>query len=107
MSWFQNLTLTLSEHYSTLQVCEASFKEAGFDYIVTEKMVCAGGEKGKEQIRQKYTFKHRHNTLSQRKLFVQTKEKGGQFCHGNVTKLSKSFDENIFKLSPRTWYVVT
>jgi len=30
------------------QVCEASFKEAGFDYIVTEKMVCAGGEKGKD-----------------------------------------------------------
>ena len=28
--------------------CEASFKEAGFDYIVTEKMVCAGGEKGEE-----------------------------------------------------------
>ena len=33
-----------------MQVCEASFKEAGFDYIVTEKMVCAGGEKGEEQI---------------------------------------------------------
>lgn len=30
------------------QDCEASFKEAGFDYIVTEKMVCAGGEKGKD-----------------------------------------------------------
>ena len=33
-----------------MQVCEASFKEAGFDYIVTEKMVCAGGEKGEELI---------------------------------------------------------
>ena len=29
-----------------IKECEASFKEAGFDYIVTEKMVCAGGEKG-------------------------------------------------------------
>ena len=32
-----------------IKECEASFKEAGFDYIVTEKMVCAGGEKGEEK----------------------------------------------------------
>ena len=77
-----------------LQVCEASFKEAGFDYIVTEKMVCAGGEKGEQQIRQiqqkhKYKKKYKHNTLSQRTWFVQALEKAGQFLE--ISKRWKYF----------------
>ena len=153
-----------------MQVCEASFKEAGFDYIVTEKMVCAGGEKGEELIlilsliclknklaklvdaisylqiwiyqsladwptepltknstinTQTQTHcivtekmvcaggvkikidKYNRNTIHCRKANGLYRPRVENFCHVNVTKLSKSSDENIFKLSPRTWNVVT
>ena len=49
------------------KACEASFKEAGFDYIVTEKMVCAGGEKGEQIMQRQYKYKKKYEQKSKYK----------------------------------------